>query len=565
MSEQLSAPPAAAADLASGPKNSSMRPDQFVPGVLIPATEIAPLPPRYWGHPWHALYERYQENVATLFNKVFCAPADEFPGITPLERTDFALENVRPHQPRRFQQLPGLPPVPPTPECLYYCLDPLDSFSILSWCTNPARRRALYRAYAQLGWRGPLFNLPLLQKILTARAQEARAQGCENFLAARFEDKMEKSPEKISAFLLADLKKNLPAEEAYWHELTAFAHRQGLAPVRPWDLYYVERLWLEEKFPAHRPRFNSYFELTAFVPKLLAWVGELFEITFTPTGGRFATGTVDYLVQDVPSARALGTVRFNFFTQNPGVDRSENYYYTLNDPGSGADVLPDSEVYMSYSKEAESQKYLLGYNGIEALLHELGHVLENIFAASAPGPTGTRELDTHETLSTLMEYFLTAPTMLAKLSAHYQTGAPLPAAKLAELQALRAARAPRKRNRDITKALVDLRINAAPARELVSTFQAVVRHTGYTKYHYWNLCVEKGLFRNPDDSDYPGNYYTYHWGAALAKKLFAPFAGLTPPYPPGLGRALREEVFAQSDKRPFAESFRRFTGKNLTY
>ena len=540
---------------------------RLVPPSEIIASEWKALPPPEGFHSYWLPVD-----IQDLYNNnIYCAPLKEFPDLPPSARNVFSLPQIRPRYPRRVNILPGALAVDETKEeCVYFSMARNEFSEILAHCENRARRQALWRRHLRLGWNGggSRPRLPAVERVLQIRTDQAQVLGRKDFLTWRFEDKMEKSPEEIVAFLHTLFKKNLPAQTAHHEELHACARTLGLGALKPWDLYYVQRRFIEETIPRVAGRFRHYFVMEEFVPKLLAWVGELFSINFTPETEGLAAGQARYWLTDKTTAAPLGCLNLDLLNNGPNQYVGGAYGYTLGQlprrHAPSQKELPQVTIKMTLTPDATTQKYFLTYNDVFSLVHEFGHALEHIFSPPQQLSHLTHEKDLLETTSSFMENFIEDPELLSRFSAHYQTGAPLPRAKAQEWTNLKKVRAPFTNNYEISKALLDLHINKDLTVPLAQRYHHVVNQTGLDKFNVYNLLLDEELFRDPATNDYPGNFYTYLLGEALGKKLYAPFRGLRPPYPRALVQALRAEVFTQFGRRPFGESLRKFTGKNLS-
>ena len=518
-------------------------------------------------------YDEFENNLEALRRGVSYAPASEFPDMPSSVRKSHTLENIH----RRSgcdlsATLDKLSHKPHNEDNLYYTMEPHIFRTILRYCDNRARRRAILRNHAKLGGQnsGSFNNIPVIERIINSRHALAQKFGYVDFLHYRFKDKMEKSPEKIIDTLAALAEKNTPAQIEHLAELSAFARSMEIDCLRPWDLYYVEKKYLKNSIPRTPGKFMHYFELEQFMPKFLAWVGDLFSVKFSADPGSLATGEVSYLLLDVSSQDPIARVFFDIFNKySPHRQGScaslTTYLAKCPPPGLTTSNIANSKITLNFRVDPNTRKCLLGYNDIINLAHEMGHVLEDAFAPRANHNSCRGELDMTEIASTFMENFMKTPELLYRLSAHYQTGAQIPWEKLNEIIEWHKRGAIIKNNVKVTRALLDLHVNEKPHISLFAKTRRVAQKTGLARFHYLNPCVDTHFFRHHEFNDYPGNLYTYTFSSTLAKKLYAPFAELSPPYPKGLCRDLRTEVFAQFGQRSFATSFREFTGKNLTY
>ena len=538
--------------------------EERVPNVLLPEVRARTArrgPSKYYD--WE--YETLIATKLVEYN-VFAAPRKEFP------RMPTALQNEYARMP--YSGLTG-PYVNRTgklgvddrqEDCLYFIFTAYGIKNFLTYCENPRRRRVLAQAYTRLGWgdAGTRDVTWAAKRLLRQRRTEAQAAGFPDFLAAQFTNKLEKSPEKILAFLHAEVQKNMPAYLEWFRGLAVAMGSAGPPAINSWDSRYLRELVAPLE---GNVEFKHYFELEQFMPKFFAWVGDLFSIRFTPQEDRLPTGKNAYRIYDRTTGQALGRIGFEFFNSQRvlrSMPRGSQYttYHSHKPNGVGPPNVPAASIVLNLAPATDGRVYFR-YDDLLSLAHEMGHALEYVFCRADPAADRDFEPDTVEVTSLFMEELLAQPETLMRLGVHNKTRRPLTRATACAVRANYARDDAVHQNSMLTRSLLDLQLNLAPPAQLRQTGDTLMTATKFNKFNVYNLLMEQKFFET--DGYYAGNYYAYALGQVLAKKLAAPFDGLAPPYPPALGQALRERVFAPFGRRSFAVSFHEFTGKPLAW
>ena len=90
--------------------------------------------------------------------------------------------------------------------------------------------------------------------------------------------------------------------------------------------------------------------------------------------------------------------------------------------------LPTIALICNFSRASNDEPTLLSFSEVETLFHEMGHAMHSVLGRTAmQNVSGTRcPTDFAELPSVLMEYFASAPEVLALFARHWRTDAPLP-------------------------------------------------------------------------------------------------------------------------------------------
>jgi oligopeptidase A len=198
------------------------------------------------------------------------------------------------------------------------------------------------------------------------------------------------------------------------------------------------------------------------------------------------------------------------------------------------------------------------------LFHEAGHGLHHLLTRvedlGVSGINGV-EWDAVELPSQFMENFCWEWEVLARMTRHADTGAPLPRALYDKMLAAKNFQSGLATLRQIEFALFDMRLHSDfdDARASVLELLAEVRReVAVLVPPAWNRFPNS--FGHIFAGGYAAGYYSYKWAEVLSADAYSLFEeqGVLNPE---AGRRFRDEILAVGGSRPAAESFRAFRGR----
>ena len=211
---------------------------------------------------------------------------------------------------------------------------------------------------------------------------------------------------------------------------------------------------------------------------------------------------------------------------------------------------------------------LLRHDDAVTLFHEFGHglhhMLTRVDVAEVSGINGVA-WDAVEFPSQMMENWCWQKESLPLISAHYQTGAPLPDELLTKMLEAKNYLAARALIRQLEFGLLDFRLNYEDAGERSSfvarVMQGIRDEVSVTPDPEWARRAHS--FTHIFSGGYAAGYYSYLWAEVLAADAFSRFAadGILNE---ATGKAYRDTVFADGGSRPPMQVFEAFMGRKPT-
>jgi oligopeptidase A len=214
----------------------------------------------------------------------------------------------------------------------------------------------------------------------------------------------------------------------------------------------------------------------------------------------------------------------------------------------------------------------MSFTEVKTLFHEFGHGLHHMLTRvdhSMAAGIRNVEWDAVELPSQFMENWCYHRDTLMQMSAHVETGAPLPAALYQKLLAARNYRAASLMLRQLYFGFTDLELHARFDPNGTETVFDVQRRMAEKTAPIPPLPEDRFLcsFGHIFAGGYAAGYYSYKWAEVLSADAFAAFeeAGLDDDASLArTGRRYRDTILALGGSRPPSEVFKAFRGREPT-
>jgi oligopeptidase A len=449
-------------------------------------------------------------------------------------------------------------------------LDPPTYQTVLAHAVSPALREKYYQAWAtrasdQGPHAGRWDNGALIEEILALRHEAAQLVGFKTYAEFSLATKMADSPGRVIEFLrdLAERSRAVARDELAM--LTDYAGRK----LDSWDVsFYAERL-KQEKLELAEEELRPYFPLPRVLDALFKLAGTLFDLRVTeaPPPDVWHDSVRYYELK-----RSDGTLVGSFFTDlfarpnkrggawmNGCVSRAK-----LN----GGNQAPIAHLVCNFNAPAGDRPSLLTHMEVVTLFHEFGHALHHLLTeVDYPSVAGVNGVawDAVELPSQFLENFTWRPEVLGDMGRHFETGAPLPRAKIDTLNRSRTFLAGLAMLRQIEFALFDFRLHheyrperGSRVHEILDEVRrevAVVEPPAYNRFAH--------SFGHVFGGGYAAGYYSYKWAEVLAADAFAAFEenGV---FDRATAERFRRAVLATGGSRNALDAFIEFRGRQPT-
>ncbi len=445
-------------------------------------------------------------------------------------------------------------------------LDQPTYVAVITDAESPALRRDFYEAWTtRASDQGPLAgrwdNTQAMEDILRLRHEAATLLGYGNFADYALATRMAKSVPEVIEFLHSLARAARPAAQREFAELEAFAGGK----LEPWDVaFWAERLQ-RSRFSVSQEELRPYFPLPRVLAGLFGVAERLFGIRIVERGGvEVWHDDVRYFVIE-----ARGATVGSFFLDPYARAHKRSGAWMDDCVGrkvtTGGSTNPVAYLVCNFLPPTGAQPALLTHDDVVTLFHEFGHGLHHMLTRVAyPSLAGINGVawDAVELPSQFFENYAWHEGVLGEISAHYSTGAPLPADKQRQLMATRSFHAGLATMRQLEFALFDFLLHAryAPERggRVLETLAEVRREVSVIPAPAWNRFPHS--FGHVFAGGYAAGYYSYKWAEVLAADAFSAFeeAGV---FNRATADRFLDSILSRGGSRDPLEAFVEFRGR----
>jgi oligopeptidase A len=447
---------------------------------------------------------------------------------------------------------------------------------LMQYATDGELRQEVYRAYAtrasDLGSDPALDNTPLIAEIMALRQEEANLLGYANAAEVSLTTKMAPGPQAVIAFLRDLAQRAKPHAQQDVADLRAHARDHlGLTDPQPWDWTYVGESLKEARYAFSESEVKAYFPAPKVLEGLFKIVETLFEVSIRRDQAPVWHASVEFY-----RIERQGQLVGQFYLDPPARTGKRGGAW-MDDvrarwlrPDNGELQTPVAHMVCNFAEGINGKPALLTHDDVITLFHEFGHGLHHMLTQvnerDVSGISGV-EWDAVELPSQFMENFCWEWSVLRHMTAHVDTGEPLPRALFDKMLAAKNFQSGLQTLRQVEFALFDMRLHPEPARaqqalELLAEVRAEV-----------SVLPAPAFSRMPHSfshifaGGYSAGYYSYKWAEVLSADVYAAFEESTSADgSPSIetGRRYRREILEVGGSRPALESFKAFRGREPT-
>ncbi|MDX1803533.1 MAG: oligopeptidase A [Alcanivorax sp.] len=442
--------------------------------------------------------------------------------------------------------------------------------AVMSHCKNAGLREEMYTAWTtkasdQGPQAGQFDNAAIMDEILALRHRQAQLLGFANYGEKSLATKMARDVQEVIRFLEDLAQRARPQAQKELAELKAFAAEQGAGELQPWDIgFWSERL-REERYDISEEELRPWFPADTVINGMFQVVGRLFGIRFQ------AREDVDTWHPDVRFYELLdedGSVRAAFYLDMYARTGKRGGAW-MDDArlrrrlADGSLQTPVAYLTCNFAPPAGGKPGLLTHDEVVTLFHEFGHGLHHMLTEQeVPGISGINGVawDAVELPSQFLENWCWTQEGIALISAHYESGEPLPKDKLEKMLAAKNFQSAMQMVRQLEFSLFDMRIHAEYQDGLnvqqvlddVRQQVAVIQPPSFNRF--------QNSFSHIFAGGYAAGYYSYKWAEVLSADAYSRFEE-EGEFNEDTGRDFRTKILAQGGSREPLELFMAFRGR----
>ncbi len=453
---------------------------------------------------------------------------------------------------------------------------------VMQFADSSALREIIYRAYStRSSDQAPaefakFDNSAVMQELLALRLEEAQLLGYHNFGEVSVVTKMAKSPEEVVIFLRDLAHRARPYAEKDVADLLDFAASHlKLNAIEAWDYAYIGEKLKEARYAFSEQEVKQYFTAPKVLAGLFKIVETLFEVVIRKDSAPVWNAKVEFY-----RIERAGELVGQFYLDQPARTGKRGGAW-MDDvrsrwlrPDTGKLQTPVAQLVCNFADDVGGKPALLTHDDVTTLFHEFGHGLHHMLTQvnehNVSGISGV-EWDAVELPSQFMENFCWEWDVLKHMTAHVDTGEPLPRALFDKMLAAKNFQSGMQTLRQVEFSLFDMLLHTSykPLDDVMALLNQVRKEVAVIKTPPYSRTAH--TFSHIFSGGYAAGYYSYKWAEVLSADAYAAFeetAASTPESSPGkttvtveTGRKYRQAILEAGGSRPAMESFKAFRGR----
>ncbi|TCJ11928.1 M3 family peptidase [Parasulfuritortus cantonensis] len=442
---------------------------------------------------------------------------------------------------------------------------------IMQFCGNRALREEMYKAYVTRASEfGPeaLDNSRLIDRIVELRGEAARMLGFANYAELSLEPKMARAPAEVLDFLETLAGRAKPYAERDMAEIREFAGQElGLADPQVWDVGYVSEKLREARYAFSEQEVKQYFPEPVVLKGLFHLIETLYGLDIRADDAPVWHESVHFHAIHDKAGKLVGQFYLDLYARESKRGGAWMDDAITRRRTDGGIQTPVAYLTCNFTSPIGDKPALFTHDEVITLFHEFGHGLHHLLTrVDELGVSGINgvEWDAVELPSQFMENFCWEWDVLKHMTAHVDSGAPLPRELFDKMLAAKNFQAGMQTMRQLEFALFDMHLHSDfdPAgqspQQLLNAIRrrfAVLIPPEYNRF--------ANNFSHIFAGGYAAGYYSYKWAEVLSADVYALFEehGVLNPE---IGERFWSEILGVGGSRDAIDSFKAFRGREPT-
>jgi oligopeptidase A len=448
---------------------------------------------------------------------------------------------------------------------------------VMQFAHSGALRETLYRAYnTRASDQSPsehsqFDNSAIMAEILALRQEESHLLGYQNFGEVSVVAKMADSPAQVISFLRDLAQRARPYAEKDVADLRAFAAEHlSLSNPQPWDYAYIGEKLKEARYAFSEQEVKQYFTAPKVLDGLFKIVETLFDVRLAPDSAPVWRPEVQFY-----RIERAGQLIGQFYLDQPARTGKRGGAW-MDDvrarwlrPDTGQLQTPVAHLVCNFAEGVAGKPALLTHDDVTTLFHEFGHGLHHMLTQvnerDVSGISGV-EWDAVELPSQFMENFCWEWDVLKHMTAHVDTGEPLPRALFDKMMAAKNFQSGMQTLRQVEFSLFDMLLHTQgdDSKDVMTLLAEVRAEVAVIQAPPYSRPAH--TFSHIFSGGYAAGYYSYKWAEVLSADAYAAFEESASNAAANVetGRKYREAILEAGGSRPAMESFKAFRGREPT-
>ena len=445
---------------------------------------------------------------------------------------------------------------------------------LMQYAENRELRARMYRAYATRaaeidnGFSKPEWdNGPLMKRILELREEDAKMLGFANFAEVSLYSKMADTPQQVLSFLRDMARKAKPFAKKDMAELLAFAKDElGITDFQPWDAAYVSEKLLQARYAFSEQEVKQYFTEPKVIAGLFKVIESLFTVRVKEDSAPVWHEDVRFYRIETPAGDLVGQFYMDLYARE--TKRGGAWMDEARSRKRMASGIQKPIAYLNcnFARPVGGKPATFTHDEVITLFHEAGHGLHHLLTRGEElGVSGIHgvEWDAVELPSQFMENYCWEWAVLQDMTAHVDTGEPLPRTLYDKMLAAKNFQSGMITVRQLEFSIFDMRLHCEfdpksglTVMDLIREVRDEVAVLIPPEWHRF-----PNSFSHIFGGGYAAGYYSYKWAEVLSADAYAAFEEAGNPFDATVGKRYLDEILSRGGSRPALENFKAFRGR----
>ncbi len=440
---------------------------------------------------------------------------------------------------------------------------------VQTYADNRALREKLYHANAVRASEfgdATLDNSSNIDRILAVRTELAALLGFDNYAEYSIATKMAADAPQVLGFLRDLAARAKPHAQRDRTELETFARDElGLHDLQAWDLAYVGEKLKQARYSYSAQEVKQYFTEPNVLAGLFGVIERLYGLEVQPDNAPTWHEDVRfYRLVDADGA-LVGQFYLDLYAREG--KRGGAWMDDCRNRRVTAAGVQTPLVYLvcNFGRGSDGKPATFSHDEVTTVFHEMGHglhqLLTRIGELAVAGINGV-EWDAVELPSQFMENFCWEWEQVQAMTAHVESGQPLPRELFDKMLAAKNYQSGMFTVRQLEFGLFDMLLHSQYESAQENVLQLLERVRGEVAVNFppaWNRFPHQ--FSHIFAGGYAAGYYSYKWAEVLSADAYAAFEE-APEQVAETGARFRNEVLSRGGSRSAAENFRAFRGRD---
>ncbi len=436
------------------------------------------------------------------------------------------------------------------------------------YADDRALRETLYRANAirasEFG-DAALDNSAAIERILALRGELAGLLGFASYADYSLATKMARSPDEVLGFLRDLAARAKPYAQRDRAELEAYAREHlGLDELQAWDIAYASEKLKQARYSFSEREVKLYFTEPKVLDGLFGVIGDLYGLQVQADSAPVWHPDVRFFRVSDARGRLVGQFYLDLYAREG--KRGGAWMDDCRNRRDRADGVQTPLVYLvcNFGRGGDGKPATFTHNDVTTLFHEMGHGLHQLLTQvgelGVAGINGV-EWDAVELPSQFMENFCWEWPRLQAMTAHVDSGEPLPRVLFDKMLAAKNYQSGMFTVRQLEFALFDMQLHHrfdAAGDSMLQLLERVRDEVAVNRPPAWNRFPHQ--FSHIFAGGYGAGYYSYKWAEVLSADAYAAFEE-APDQLAATGARFLQEILARGGSRPALENFTAFRGR----